>query len=278
MSTRLHIAGILTVCALLIAGCASREEAAKPPAPAAPAPLTREDLLRDGRRLVQEGEFDSALAALERAHRMDTAWQAPLQDLALLRYDRALRAPEGSPVRRAEARRALVHYAALERLGRTDEETYEHLLETARLAGDSEAFLRHARTAARRHPSERRTYNLALALGEAGRNQEAVTALREAIGAYPGSGFQPGYHRLLGEAYQRMDRDQSAERAFADGVKIADRMLADGAMTAGGVDADRVRSDRTGMLRALKKLHQTYGRKKELDEVEHRLRAEGSGK
>jgi hypothetical protein len=32
------------------------------------------------------------------------------------------------------------------------------------------------------------------------------------------------------------------------------------------------------MLRALKKLHQTYGRKKELQEVERRLRAEGSGK
>lgn len=278
MNTRLSALRVALACALALGGCASREEATKSPAAPVPPPLTREDLLRDGRRLVQEGEFDSALVTLERAHRMDTAWQAPLQDLALLRYDRALRAPEGSAVRRTEARRALAEYAALERLGRTDEDTYEHLLETARLAGDEEAFLRYARTAARRHPSDRRVYNLALALGEAGRHQEAVASLREAIAAYPGSGFQAGYHRLLGEAYQRLDRDQSAERAFTDGVKIADRMLADVASTAVGADGGRVRDDRTGMLRALKKLHQTYGRKKELQEVERRLRAEGSGK
>jgi tetratricopeptide (TPR) repeat protein len=152
----------------------------------------------------------------------------------------------------------------------------------ARLAGDGEAFLRYARAGARRYPSDRRAYNLALALTEASKYQEATDVLKAAIRAYPASGFQGGFHRVLGNAYLRMDRDQSAERTFTEGVKIVDRMLeaitrSDPAAIAGG-DAARMREDRMSMLRSLKKLHLTYGRKKELAEVERRLAAEGEGR
>jgi tetratricopeptide (TPR) repeat protein len=212
---------------------------------------------------------------------MDSSYRPPLQDLALLKYDRALRAPEGSAARTSEARSALACYAALERLGQQDEDTYERLTEMARLAGDSEAFLRYARAGARSHPSDRRAYNLALALIEAAKYQEAVEVLKAAIRSYPASTFQGGLHRLLGNAYVRVDRDQSAERAFTEGVSVVDRLLGElersNPEAAAGAEGTRMREDRTSMLRSLKKLHQTYGRKKEREQVEQRLRAEGGG-
>jgi tetratricopeptide (TPR) repeat protein len=265
----------------LFASCANREEAVRSAA-APPAPPGREDVYREGHRLLQAGEFDSAAVVLEQARAMDSLYRPPLQDLALLKYDRALRSPEGSTARTTAARSALAYYAALERLGQQDEETYERLTEMARLAGDGEAFLRYAQAGARRHPSDRRVYNLALALTEASKYKEATDVLNTGIRSYPVSGFQGGFHRLLGNAYLRMDRDQSAERTFTEGVKIVDRMLeemerSDPEALAGG-DGSRMREDRTSMLRSLKKLHQTYGRKKELGEVEQRLRAEGGGR
>ncbi len=267
--------GVLLGAALLVAGCGSSKEAAAPPTPAA-APATAEGLTRDARRLHAAGEVDSAAAALASALSLDSAYRPALEQKGLLFYDVAMRAQARTRRQTEAARAAREAYFRLERLGGHEADIYERICDLSVVLGDNATHLRYARKSAELFPYDRQYYNLSLALMKAGEYNEAITVLKQCLARFPASAFIGGFHRQLGKAYASVDRDQTAEKTFAAGVRAADaRLAALGNDESAAADRQRLIDDKIAMLLALKKLHQTYGRNDLLREVERQLKEAG---
>ena len=265
----------VAVLLLAAAGCGGGPEKVTVPPPAAP---TKEALYAEGHRLYQTQQLDSAESRLLGALRLDSTYADPLADLAGVYYDRAMRSPEGSAVRREDLRRSSAALVRLERAGRDDAELYERLCEISVALGDERAFLRWAKKNAERYPFERQYYNLGLAYYGVEDWQGCIRTQKEAIQKFPDSPYIGSYHRQLGRAYMKVDRDQTAERTFTAGLAAADRKLAALKKAPGGsspADARRLTDDKVAMLQSLRKLHQVYGAQDKLRGVEEQLKALG---
>ena len=270
-----HAAGALCVLgAVLLASCGPGE--APRTAERAPGLRTKDGLYREGHQLYLTGALDSARALLERAAALDSSYREPVADLASLHYDRAMaQRGETSPARRAALKEALRYYIRLERMGDTGAATYERLCEVAAGLEDDRTFLRYARKSAERYPYDRQFYNLGVASLNAGDYPGVVTSQKEAAEKFRQSPYLGGFYRLLGQAYMKMDRDQTAERSLETGLKAVDARLA--AVKAGIADeaSARLRGDRVAILQLLRRLHQTYHKDEKLREVERLLKASG---
>ena len=99
---------------------------------------------------------------------------------------------------------------------------------------------------------------------------------KEAIERFPDSPYRSGFYRLLGQAYVRVDRYQTAQRVFATGVEEAEKAIA--ALTSSGTDPatmSRIEQDRIAMLQSLRRLYTIYDEHEKLREVERRLEKAG---
>lgn len=259
----------------LLAGCGGPAERTTTPPPPPP---TKESLYAEGHRLFLTRQFDSAEVRLLGAIRLDSTYTDAWSDLAGLHYDRGMQHPEGSSARTGELRKSYSVLGRLERTGRDDAETYERLCELAVALGDDKGFLRYARKNAERYPYDRQYYNLGIASYGAEDWQGCIRTQKAAIQKFPESVYVGGYHRYLGRAYMKVDRDQSAERTFTEGLAAVDARLS--ALRRTGADRDspdvrRLVDDKVAMLQSLRKLHQTYGAHEKRKAVEAQLKALG---
>jgi tetratricopeptide (TPR) repeat protein len=267
-------AGICCALLLTLAGCTTSTVTTTTPAPAPTAP-TPEALTREGKRLYGGGEIDSAAAAFRRALALDSLYRPALEQQALMFYDMAMRSGKGTPEQR---RAALASREASMRLARIDEKNadlLDRICELSLMLDDQATYLRYARKNAELFPYDRQVHNLALAYIRAGDHQGAIKVLKDATGRFGSSPYIAGFFRLLGDAYRKIGRDQTAERTWTDGVTVADRRLADmGRRGVARTEADRQRlvDDRIAMLQELKKLHRLYGHDALLKDVERRLK------
>ena len=118
-------------------------------------------------------------------------------------------------------------------------------------------------------------YNLGLAYSGAEMYQKVIDTQKEAIQKYPLSPYLAGFYRLLGDGYLGVDRQQSAERTYEEGVgKVDERILGmketnpDFATTK---EYNQLADNRRSMLLSLKKLYRLHGKQDKFDQVESRL-------
>jgi len=262
---------------LLMEGCSSPRESAAPELRE-----TAESLYRAGHRLSAVQDYDSAAVLLERALEKDAAFVPAMSDLAALYYERGMReSPEEDSLRRVYLRRSFGYFATAEALGRREAAVYDRLCEIAVHLEDTGAFVRYAEEYAEAYPYDRQFYNLGRAYFDAGDYQGTIATQKKAIGMFPESNYVGGFYRLLGQAYMKVDRYQTAQRVFATGVGAVDARLsavrgADGKPQE-SADAVRLEDDQTSMLRSLRYLYGLYKEEEKLREVERRLKEAGRG-
>jgi tetratricopeptide (TPR) repeat protein len=274
---RVVLLGMFAV-ALAASGCGPSKETTVPPPPA-PVAVTAQTLTLEGRRLFAAGEIDSASAALAQAVRLDSTYRPALEQQALMFYDIMMRGQKNDPRRLSASRSAREAYMRLERLGGGEADLFDRICELSLELGDDRTFLRYARKNAERFPYDRQVYNLGLACIRTGDYAGAVKVLKEATEKFSGSAYIGGFYRQLGTAYAGLDRDQTADRTYVAGVKAANARLEGAARgTLPAADRQRLMDDKIAMLRALKKLHQTYGQTDRLKDVERQLKEAGYDK
>jgi tetratricopeptide (TPR) repeat protein len=210
---------LAVVAAMVLAGCGASRESAE-----SPSPVTGAALGLEGKRLLAMGKTDSAVAVLSEALALDSSNSVVREDLALARYLMSL---QGDSVTRVSLMRgAYVAYADLENRGATEMPVYDRLCELAQSIGDTAGFIHYATRAAERYPYDRQMLNLGTAQLAAGRYRQVIESQKEALERFPESAYRSGYYRLLGQAYVRVDRYQTAQRVLAEGVEEADSALA----------------------------------------------------
>ena len=134
--------------------------------------------------------------------------------------------------------------------------------------GDDKTFLTYARKSAERYPHDRQYHNLGLAYFNVGDYQSVIKTEKEAIQKFKTSSYAGSFYRQLGRAYMKIDRDQTAERTFEEGLKIIDQRLQD---RRSEEERRRMTDDRIAILLSLKRLHQTYHHDDKLKQVERQL-------
>jgi tetratricopeptide (TPR) repeat protein len=260
---------LAAVVAMVLAGCGASRETAE-----SPSPVSGTALGLEGRRLLTMGKTDSAVAVLSEALALDSSNRSVREDLALARYQKSL---QGDSLRRVSLMRdAYLAYAELEERGATDMPVYDRLCELAQSIGDTAGFLLYARRAVERYPYDRQMLNLGTAQLAAERYRQVIESQKEALERFPGSSYRSGYYRLLGQAYVRVDRYQTAQRVLAEGVEEAENALA--GLRADGPDPAtlrRIEQDRIAMLLSLQRLYTIYQEQEKLMEVERRLKSAG---
>jgi len=240
-----------------------------------------ESLFRRGHELFVDRSYDSAVVLLRRSASIDSTNIRPLKDLALIHYDLALqqRSEEHSSWE-VEFRGALDCYSRMESLGQRDADTYERLCEISHALGERVLFLRFARKNADRFPGDRQAHNLGLAQSLTGDHAGVIKTQKEAIEKYPHSPFIGGFYRLLGNAYMDVDRHQTAERTYAQGVEESLKRMNELQTASNEIDRNgeyqRLKDERIAMLLSLKKLHILYKETDKLHAVERLLRDAGS--
>jgi len=275
---RTALAGIFF--AGILAGCGPSAETPKP----APAPLsaTLDEVYRTGHRYYLEQQADSAVVWLRRAEAMDSTFADPVRDLAQLYYEQGLRAGENSRERQEYFRSARRAFARLETLGKREPEVYERLCELSMVLNDDRGFLRYAKRNAELYPYDRQHFNLTRAYFDVEDFQSVIKTAKDGIEKYSGSPYLTSYYRILGRAYMKIGRDQTAEKTLSAGLKIADARLA--GLKKNGPDykaADgyrRAHDDKVNMLLLLKQLHTTYRATQKLEQVDRMLKEEGYDK
>jgi tetratricopeptide (TPR) repeat protein len=259
---------------LLAGGCSS---ALVPP----PAPLTKETLYARGHQLYVGQDYDSAAALLHAALEMDSAYLDPVSDLAQLYFDRGMIDTSRSPHRVRDLQRSLRYYTLLEGTGRQESDAYDRIGALALALNDHSTFLTYAKKNADRFPFDRQYHNLGIAYYKAGSFQASIRVLKEAIEKFRDSEYIGGMYRQLGRSYMSVDRNQTAERTFYEGLSAIDRMVArlrrGGGEKEIGADA-RLAEDRVGILLSLKGLHTLYKQAEKLARVEQLLREAGYSK
>ncbi|MDH4071175.1 MAG: hypothetical protein OEV30_12220 [Ignavibacteria bacterium] len=259
----------------VLAGCSSSGRIENESRSSAPPLLTSESLYGEGHRLYRAAEFDSARHYLEAALAIDSVYVPALRDLGQICYQTGLTREPGSAAHESEFRWALICYQRLESARQEDAETYNRLTEITHALGEQDLFLHYAGKQAERFPGDRQQYNLGLAYFEDGLFQEVITSQKEAVSAYGHSPYVGGFYRLLGDAYFAVDRQQTAERTYREGVAAADERI-DFFSTAdpefrSGSPYKLLSESRRSMLVSLRKIYKLHGKTAELEEVDRRL-------
>ncbi len=273
---------VLVVIALnVLASCAQTPESVKEQ-PSTGEMQTKESLFKRGHQLYLTQQFDSALSFLSRAVSLDSAYIDPWKDIAEIQYTLALlETGDKSPRKLEKSRAARSSYIRVERLGFKDSDVYERICELSVLLEDDKTFLAYAKKNVEKYPYERQYFNVGLAYFNAGDYQNVIRTQKEATQKFPASAFIGSFYRQLGRAYEKIDRDQTAERTFATGVKVVDECLVrmrKEARLSTTADVQRLQEDKIGMLLALKRIHQRYRANDKLRDVERQLTEAGYAK
>jgi tetratricopeptide (TPR) repeat protein len=261
----------LLAAVLLVDGCGTGGgESVKP----SKGPVSKEQLYREGNLLYLQSQFDTAAAVLKRAYAMDSSYLDPALALASLYFDLGKAEAAGSKRANEHFRQSLRYYRLVEEGGNRDATVLDRLCEVSLLVGDDRAFARYAKRNADLYPFERQLYNLGLAYYGVEDYQSVVKIQKEAIEKFRTSAYLGGYYRLMGLAYVKQGRDQTAERTFVAGVKAVDARLTElrQSQRPAAEDVARLSEDRMGMLLQLKRLFQIYKKQGELDQVERQLK------
>lgn len=257
-------------CALVLSSCTPGEKATVAPPSG---PETKEGLEVKGHQLYATGQYDSALVVLQRLLKMDPANRPALRDLGSLHYEQAMMdRDEKSPLRAEHLRSARRYFSDLERLGDHDADLYDRLCEISLALGDNKTFLSYARKGADQYPYDRQYYNLGIGYFNVGDYQNVIKVEKAAIEKFKTSSFLSSYYRQLGRAYMKVDRDQTAERTFEDGLQIVNERLKG---RTSPEDNRRLTDDRVAILLSLKHLYQTYHKNDQLKQVERQLEEAG---
>lgn len=272
MNIRMGITGGFLI-VLLLGGCASSDRSEREGG-GSPV-LTKESLANEGRRLYREAAFDSARHFLEAALAIDSMYLPALRDLGQLSYRNGLMKQPESVGHEAEFRSALVCYRRLESAGYQDRELFDRLTEITHTLGERDLFLEYAEKQAEHFPGDRQQYNLGLAYSDHGRFQEVIASQKAAIPAYGHSPYIGGFYRLLGDAYAAVDRQQTAEKTYKEGVAAADERIeffstADPEFRSGSMYV-LLSENRRSMLVSLRRIYRLHGKTRELEEVNKRL-------
>jgi tetratricopeptide (TPR) repeat protein len=269
--------GVALVLLTVLAGCGPTGEPKRPEL----SPMTSDALYRAGHQYYLASQYDSAVVLLHQASRADSGFVEPVRDLAQLQYEWAMRTPEQSRERTEHLRAARTAFARLDALGDHSSGTYERLCEVCVALNDGRAFVRYAKKNAELYPYDRQLFNLARAYFEVEDFQNVIKCARTSIDRFAGSPYVTSYYRLLGRAYMKIDRDQTAERTLVAGVNEADVRLAELRNEGAGRGNERwhrAHDDKINMLLALKQLHATYRAADKLRQVERQLKEEGYDK
>jgi tetratricopeptide (TPR) repeat protein len=272
--------GVLLLAALVLEGCGSSEETTVRPTATI---LTKEALYLEGHQLYLQQSYDSAAVLLKRSSAMDSTYQDPIKDLAQLYYEQGMKAgTERGSAKGQSLRQARTYFAYLERQGVTEADIYERLCEVSVALDDDRSFLRYAKRYADLYPYDRQSYNLGVAYFNAGDYQQTIKSQREAKEKFKDSPYLGGFYRQMGRAYRKVDRDQTAERTFTEGVKAVDGRIAELRKTdpayRSSTDYRRLLDDKIAMLQELKRLHQIYKAQDKLAQVERQLKELGHDK
>jgi tetratricopeptide (TPR) repeat protein len=279
MKRILTIAVMAGLAVITFRGCGPSVETAKPPEP----PVSKESVYLAGHQAYLEQRFDTAAVLLKRASAMDTAFLAPVKDLAQLYYEQGMRqglgrdAAKSTPLRAARS-----YYARMEALGVKEADVYERLCELSVTLDDDRSFLKYAKKYAELYPYDRQMYNLGIALFNAGEFQQVIKSQKDARDTFKDSPYVGGFYRQMGRAYRKIDRDQTAERTFVEGIRAVDARIADMKKADPNFKtADafrRLSDDKMSMLNELKRLHQIYKADEKLDQVERQMKEMGNDK
>ncbi len=257
----------------MLASCSGPKETATS-SPEPPVSITKESLYRAGHQRYLALDLDSASILLQRAHVMDSAYLDPIVDLAQVEYDLAMRTTVES-ARNKHLRSSQRYYVKAEQSGKKDSDTYERLCELSVALNDDKTFLTYAKKNAQRYPYERQYFNLGLAYFNTGDFQGVITSQKEAVSKFPASTYVGSFHRQLGRAYEKVNRDQTAARTFDAGLKAVDQVVArrqaGSNLFTSTAEYKRLMDDKAGMLTSLKKLHTTYRDADKLQKVEKEL-------
>ncbi len=271
MTTKsLYTIGII----VLLASCARSPEISKLPEPSVE---TKEMLFRRGHQLYLEQKFDSATILLERSVAMDGRYALPLADLAEMYYLIGARDGGDKHPKYVEGFiKSRQYYARVEALGSKESSVLERLCELSDVMEDDTAFVLYAKKNAVAFPYDRQYFNLGFAYFKAGDYANAIASQKEAVRKFGNSPYVASFYRQLGRAYMKMDRDQTAERIFVDGIQKADSHLGELRKAGGDYKSSdayrRLIDDKIGMLTSLKSLHLTYKANDKLEEVERALK------
>ena len=272
---------VTIVLVLIMAGCGPSTETARVE-PVAPAPATKEGLYVRGQQLWIDRQADSAAAYFLRSASMDSSYNQPLRDLAQMQYERAMLEPDKSRKRTELLRSSRAQYVRLEARGERESDVYERLCELSSSLGDDRTVLVYAKKNAEKYPYDRQVFNLTRAYYDVEDYQGVIRTAKDAVEKYKESQYVGSFYRILGKAYTKIDRDQTAERILMTGLKATDARIAV-AKNAGGdyrsTDAyRRLHEDKVQMLLILKQLHTTYKAQEKLEQVERQLKEEGYGR
>jgi tetratricopeptide (TPR) repeat protein len=229
-----------------------------------------------GREFYAEQRYDSAEAYFKKAAALDSKYIEPLNAIAQLHYVVGMQQPgEKNPARLKHFRTSFAYFAKVEMLGSSDAELYERLSELSNTLGDERALLRYAKRNAELYPYERQHLNLGYAYSQSGDHQSAIRLLKEAVQKFTGSHYIGSLYLALGRAYTKVDRDQTAERTFEQGLRATDTVLIEVRNMSKGREDEALRrllDDKRSLLMSLKALHQRYKSADKLRSVEDQLR------
>jgi tetratricopeptide (TPR) repeat protein len=263
-------------------GCGPTTEIMKPPESPESA-MTKESIYAAGHQAYLQQQFDSAAVLLKRASSMDSTFLAPVKDLAQLYYEQGMRPGAGKdPSKSTALRAARSFYARMEALGVKEADVYERLCELSVTLDDDRSFLKHAKKYADLYPYDRQMYNLGIAYFNAGEFQQVIKSQKDARDKFKDSPYLGGFYRQMGRAYRKIDRDQTAERTFNDGIRAVDARIAElkkvDPQYKAGDTYRRLADDKVSMLTELKHLHQIYKADDKLEQVERQIKEMEHGK
>jgi tetratricopeptide (TPR) repeat protein len=255
----------------VIAGCGSPEKTTTSTG-SVPAVESGESLYSMGHSWFVNGNYDSAIVYLERSRSIDRTFSPALRDLAEIYYAGGITGVQSE--RERNMRAALECYATLDSLHQADDAMYDRMTELAHGLGEKDRFLKYAEKQVKRFPGDRQLYNLGLAYLGVGEFQKVIETQKGAIEKYPHSPFIAGFYRLLGDGYLGVDRQQSAERTYEQGVTVAvDRALemkeAD-PRVAETPEYRQLADNHKAMVASLKKIYRLHGKQEKLKELESR--------
>jgi tetratricopeptide (TPR) repeat protein len=233
---------------------------------------TKETLYVAGHSWYSSGRHDSATIYLERSRSLDPSYAPPLRDLAEIYYASSLTGIGEGRVENMRSARGC--YAKLDSLGHADEAVYDRLTELSHGLGDSRMFLLYSEKQVRLFPGDRQLYNLGLAYFRNNDFQKVIETQKEAIGEYPHSPYAAGFYRLLGDGYYNVDRQQTAERTYEEGVRVvaarAKEMKDSDPKFTATQEFRQMADNYDAMVASLKKIYRLHGKHDKLRELENR--------
>lgn len=273
---------ILFVCIALLTmaalhGCGPAAESTKTET-TPPISLAKEAMFERGRQLYFQQSLDSAQTMLNQAIAIDANYREPIEILAPLHYDLAMRS-DGQKKKAEQLRKSRDYYVKLESFGSKDSELYERICEIANMMNDDKTFVKYAKKNADAYPFDRQYYNLSVAYANVEDWNTLIATMKKAVDKFKDSPYIGSFYRQLGRAYTKVDRDQTAEKVFYSGLSSIDGKIAE--LRKGSdeyrssPEFARLNDDKIGILISLKNLHTTYKAMDKLAQVERKLKELG---